>query len=146
MSVTFARDPIEERTRLLLDRLEAGEAVGDPDESEHVDLKEEAGRRGPGGEVLPGEPHNEVAAAKLAEAAACMANSDGGGALIVGVSDLGELIGMRLDGGWLRQRIWELTDRLLTVAVRDVEVRSVRLLVVRVPQALQPVPFRKKLR
>lgn len=146
VSIIFGRDPVDAQVQEILSALEAGDSVGEADEREYVDLKEEAGRRGRDGAILSGGAENEIAAAKLAEAAACMANSDGGGALIVGVSDLGELIGAELDAEWLRQRIWQLTGRLLTVHVREVEVRSTRLLVVRAPQALQPVPFRDKIK
>lgn len=146
MSIIIGRDPVEQSVQGILHKLEIGEPVGGRDELERVDLKEEAGRRGPDGAIQPGGTQNEAAACKLAEAAACMANSDGGGALIVGVSNDGEVIGTSLEPEWLRQRIWQLTDRLLTVDVREVVVRSVTLIVVRAPQALQPIPFRKKLK
>ncbi|MGL5828971.1 MAG: RNA-binding domain-containing protein, partial [Angustibacter sp.] len=83
-------------------------------ESQHVDLKEEAGRR-TGACIGPSVPQNEVAAKALAAAAACMANTDRGGVLIVGVGDWGEVIGTELEVHWLRHRIFVLTDRQLTV-------------------------------
>ena len=53
-------------------------------EATSVDLKEEAGRRS-GSHVLPGQPQSEAVAKQIAQEAACMANTEGGGALIVGV-------------------------------------------------------------
>lgn len=120
----------------------------DPDqiESASVDLKEEAGRRS-NGAVRPGSPQNEPAARQLAQEAACMANTAGGGVLIVGVDGrTGELIGADTRPDWLRTRIYELTDRRLTVNIRVAGVRGKRLLVISVPQAIEPVPFRGKYR
>jgi ATP-dependent DNA helicase RecG len=68
-----------------------------------------------------------------------MANTPGGGALVVGVDDHGALLGAELDAEWLRHRIYELTDRRLTVDVREVSLRGVQLLVVLAPQAIEPV-------
>ena len=66
-------------------------------ETQSVDLKEEAGRRN-GKEIEPGYPENPDAAVKLADEVACMANSPGGGALIVGIADkTGDVIGTELD-------------------------------------------------
>ena len=45
----------------------------------------EAGRRGPRGTLTVGDPHNEEAARHLANEVACMANTPGGGAIVVGV-------------------------------------------------------------
>ncbi|MEZ0165825.1 helix-turn-helix domain-containing protein [Kineococcus sp. LSe6-4] len=109
-------------------------------ESLHVDLEEEAGRR-QGRSILPGTPENATAARVLAAEATCMANTPGGGALIVGVADDGTLIGTELDEQWLRRRIHDLTDRRLTVDVTPVTCRGVRLLLVRSPEAVHPIPF-----
>ena len=73
----------------------------------------------------------------LAEAAACMANSAGGGALVVGVDDkTGRIIGANTDPQWLRGRIYDLTDRKLTVQADRVAVGGEALLIVDVPQAV----------
>jgi len=48
-------------------------------EREQVDLKEEPGRRGPGGAVLPGERRNPAVVELLAREVPCMANTPGGG-------------------------------------------------------------------
>lgn len=114
-------------------------------ESRRVDLKEEAGRRDRHGVVQPTTRQNEAAAVQLAGEAACMANSEGGGALVVGVADDGTLVGTELDPEWLRSRIYDLTQRLLTVDVREVSIRGVRLLVLRSPQALEPVRWRDRI-
>ena len=67
----------------ILDSVEDGCLRGTK-ETQAIDFKEEAGRR-QGRELLPGRPENPDAATKLADEVACMANSPGGGALIVGV-------------------------------------------------------------
>lgn len=137
--MTFGADPVRAEVADLLDRMAAGERVDKSSERKHVDLKEEAGRRDREGRVRPGSPENGEAARKLAGEAACMSNTPGGGALIVGVANDGALIGADLDGEWLRQRIYEITRRLLTVDVSEAIVRSVRLLVVISPSAVEPV-------
>ncbi|MGI8700623.1 MAG: ATP-binding protein [Nocardioidaceae bacterium] len=91
------------------------------------------------GQILPGPPENDAAARKLAGEAVCMSNTPGGGALIVGVADDGILIGADLDAEWLRQRIYEITRRLLTVDVYEAAARATRLLVVICPGAVEPV-------
>lgn len=63
-------------------------------ERQRVDIKEEAGRRGSGGRLLAGERTNTKAADHLADEVAAMANTPGGGALIVGIEDsTGDLLG-----------------------------------------------------
>jgi ATP-dependent DNA helicase RecG len=74
-----------------------------------------------------------------------MANTPGGGALIFGVADDGTLVGAELDSEWLRHRVYELTDRRLTVDVREAQVRGVRLLVVLAPQAIEPVRWNNRI-
>ncbi len=139
MSITFGDDPVRSAVSELLRRLHAGEMVDGRVESKQVDLKEEAGRRGPSGDVLSGTPQNETAAQQLATEAACMANTPGGGALIVGVADDGEIIGSALDREWLRHRIFEISQRLLTVDVAEAQVRGHRLIVIVAPAAVEPI-------
>jgi ATP-dependent DNA helicase RecG len=134
--MVFGHDPIVAEVKAALAELAAGRR---PAETRRVDLKEEAGRRGPAGALRPTSRENEPAARKLAAEAACMANSDGGGALIVGVCDDGTLVGTALGAEWLRGRIYDHTERRLTVSVDETEVNGVRLLVVRAPQAIEPV-------
>lgn len=82
---------------------------------------------------------------KLAGEAACMANTPGGGALIVGIADDGTLIGTELDAEWLRQRIYEVTRRLLTVDAYAVTVRETRLMVIVSPSAVEPVRINERI-
>lgn len=139
VAITFGADPVRQEVADLIARIEAGELIDKSQERKHVDLKEEAGRRDHTGQVLPGSPENDAAARKLARGAACMSNTPGGGALIVGVSDDGRLIGADLDAEWLRQRIYELTRRLLTADVHEATARATRLLVIICPAAVEPV-------
>lgn len=138
--MVLGRDAVADEVARALDALARG--VPADLESVNVDLKEEAGRRDRDGRLLPGVARSEQAAARLAAEAACMANSDGGGALIVGVADDHTLVGTALDGEWLRARIYELTERRLTVDVREESVHGTRLLVVRAPQAIEPIRWK----
>ena len=138
-------DSLEVLVDQALHRLSEGEPPGRI-EVERVDINEEPGRRTKGGTISPGEEKNDKAARYLAEAMACMANTPGGGALIVGVADDGTRIGTRLDVNWLRQRIWELTDRKLTVAIRAVGLDGCRILILTCFEALAPIPYCGKLK
>lgn len=134
----------EEVERVLRALSEGGTSAGEL-ESAVVDIKEEAGRRAADGSILSGSPRNEEAAERLAEAAACMANSAGGGALVVGVDDkTGRIIGAETDPQWLRSRIYDLTERKLAVQVDRVAASGAELLIIEVPQALEPVPYKGK--
>lgn len=114
-------------------------------ESQRVDVKEEPGRRDRDGKVVPGKPHSERAATYLADELACLANS-GGGAIVLGFADDGSPIGTDLDPEWLRHRVYELTDRKLTVSIDALDFCGVRALELVVPAALEPVRFRGKIR
>ena len=141
----LGRDPIEVLVDRVLHRLSKGEPPGRI-ETERVDVKEEPGRRGSGGAVLPGGRTNEKAADYLAEEMVCMTNTAGGGALIVGIADDGARIGTRLDPDWLRHRIWELTSRQLTVSARAANLDGCRILILTCVEALHPVRYGGKLR
>lgn len=91
MPIHFGDDPVRSEVARVLNDLHAGVTRQDW-ESKHVDLKEEAGRRDTTGRVGPGSARNQAAAQHLAAEAACMANTPGGGALIVGVTDDGILL------------------------------------------------------
>ncbi|WP_165242625.1 DUF5635 domain-containing protein [Corynebacterium lizhenjunii] len=110
------------------------------EETRSVDFKEEAGRRiGKQREFIPGGPTNPEAATKLADEVACMANTPGGGALIVGVEDRsGRLLGTQLDSEWLREQI----NNKVGVApdIHEREIDGLRVLVIYVAQAIEPVP------
>ncbi|MEJ5914504.1 ATP-binding protein [Pseudokineococcus sp. 1T1Z-3] len=144
--MVWASDPVGDELARVLAALEAGQGREAIRETSFIDLKEEAGRRDRRGNLQPATERNEAAADALAGEAACMANSDGGGVLVVGVADDGALLGTSLDAQWLRSRIYDLTDRKLTADVRDVRVAGERLLVVRSPQSLEPIPWKRRLR
>ena len=132
----------EEEVKRVLSSLADGSYTPEELESTAIDLKEEAGRRHNGG-IGPGSPHNERVALQLTEEAACMANTAGGGALVVGVDDrTGDIIGADTDPDWLRTRIYQLTGGRLAVNLRVAELRGRQILVVIVPQAVEPVPFK----
>lgn len=138
------RDPVGGEVERVLEQLEAGGARVGGLESRLVDLKEEAGRRQGSGPLQAGEPRSERVAKQLAAEAACFANTPGGGALIVGVADSGEVTGAATEAEWLRRRIYELSESRLTVEVSEAVTQGKRLLVVRCPQALEPIPFHGK--
>jgi len=107
-------------------------------EREKIDFKEEAGRRGPGGTLNVGSPHNEDAARHLANEVACMANTPGGGAIVVGVEDRGgQLLGAALDAEWLRHRVYEHVGVAPAIAERSIQ--GIRLLVLYIAQASEPI-------
>ena len=132
---------LESQIRQALDRLDAGHAPR-AIETTHVDFKEEPGRRTPTGGVIEGGVRNERAAEYLAREMACMANTPGGGAIILGVADDGTRIGTLLCPDSLRHQIYELTDRALTISVRVAELDAVRLLVLSTHEAIEPIRFR----
>lgn len=117
--------------------LRAGTLPNDA-ERQRVDVKEEAGRRGSGGTLLPGATENTKAADQLADEVAYMANTPGGGALIVGIENrTGDLIGTELDVEWLRHQIYRRID-----VAPDIEARierGIRLLIIFVAEAREPV-------
>ena len=138
-------DPLDEQVEEMFALLERGRAPSRVETSQ-VDVKEEPGRRSPRGRVLPGHGENEDAARYLAGEMACMANTAGGGAIILGVADDGTRIGTSLKREWLRYRIWELTDRKLTVAVRVAELDGCRLLVLSTHEAIEPIRYEGRIR
>lgn len=131
-------DPLVQQVDELLRRLAEGESPRDI-ESRQIDCKEERGRRGPEGAILQGGAENDEAARHLADELACLANSPGGGALVLGVADDGQRIGTELGAEWLRHRIYELTSRSLTVDVREAQLGGSRILVLMTLEALEPI-------
>lgn len=144
MPLTFGSSPVADEITRVLGLLEAG--TWDGSESNLVDLKEETGRRDRAGNVVPGQTRNDRAAEQVAAEAACLTNTPGGGALILGAADNGSLIGTLLDIEWLRRRVYELTDRSLTIDVRPVEIEGTRLLVITAPQAIEPIRWQGRVR
>ena len=117
-------------------------------EGKAIDLKEDASKRDrKTGTIQEGSPKPENVAEKLAEEAACFANTPGGGALIVGVDDkTGEVLGTGMDADWLRSRLHELTGGKMGANVREGEVHGTRILVIITPQAVEPVAVKGKYR
>jgi ATP-dependent DNA helicase RecG len=146
IGVTFqflGPDPLEQQIADTLRQLAAGQPPAQI-ETVQVDVKEEPGRRR-GRSVVSAADTNEDAAAYLAGEMACMANTAGGGAIIVGIADDGQRIGSRLDAPWLRRRIYELTERRLTVDVREAELDGCRVLVLVAHEAIEPIRFRGRI-
>lgn len=132
-----ARAVIRRTVDTVLAKLGA-DVLPDDAELKHVDIKEEAGRRGSGGVLLAGQPQNTAAAAQLADEVACFANTPGGGALIIGIENkTGDLLGTALDRDWLRHGIYTRVD--LAPDIEEREVGGVRLLVLYVAAANEPV-------
>lgn len=138
-------DPVEVQVEAVIRRLVAGEVPGCIEVAQ-VDVKEEPGRRGSRGEVRPGGRENEEAARYLAGELSCLANTPGGGAIVLGIADDGRRIGTELDGEWLRHRIWELTERALTVDVRNGLLDGTRLLVLTTHEAIEPIRYQGRVR
>jgi ATP-dependent DNA helicase RecG len=138
-------DPLEAQLNDVLSLLASGLAPRVIERAQ-VDFKEEPGRRGPAGVILPGASENEEAAKYLVAEMACFANTPGGGALILGVADRGERIGTTINADWLRHRLYELSAGKLTVTVREVTVEGTRLLVLSTHEAIEPVRYAGKVK
>ena len=146
MSTGFgAPAALDDQIQLVLDLLAQGHPPAEV-ETTHVDVKEEPGRRDRRGKLLPASRENEKAATYLAGEMACMANTPGGGAIVLGVSDDGVRTGTGLDTEWLRHRIFELTERKLTVSARPLMLDGCRLLVLSTPEAWEPIRYRGRYR
>lgn len=138
----FGIDAVADAVEAALRAVESGE---NPSERRLFDFKEEAGRRGGHGEVRPGSPHNEAAAKKLAGEAACMANTPGGGALIVGIANDGTPVGADLDADWLQVRLFQLLHQAYTTVIYPAEVRGTRVLIIRCPPAVEPIRWQNRI-
>src|SRR5262245_58745347 len=134
-SFDLRRGEVDRALISLLSGVEASEL-----ETRTLDFKEEVGSVTRAGGRGNGGSRNDAAAKDLAEASACLANTDGG-AIVIGVDDkrggAEALVGSALDGEWLRKRIWELSDPHLTVEVEEREEEGVRLLVIYVPRGFE---------
>lgn len=125
------------RADALLKLIDSGDAVS-ASESEDIDFKEEAGRRGRNGELQPGEETNSQAATKLADEVCCLANTPGGGALVLGIEDKNkEVLGTELDAEWLRAQIYNRVDVAPAIEVR--RVLGQRVLLILVAESPEPV-------
>ena len=69
----------------------------------------------------------------------------GRAASLLGIADHGDRIGSSLDAQWLRHRIYELTERKLTVDVREADLDGCRILVLATHEAIEPVRYRGRI-
>jgi ATP-dependent DNA helicase RecG len=121
-------------------------------ETEIVDFKEERGTFDPSTLSRgPIAPHHEAAARALAEEVGCLANSDSGGVLIVGVADdhagPAAFVGTYLDIAWLRERIYALTQPSVSVdLIEERRVNASRIYLINVAPGLEEVRVGGKLR
>ena len=142
----------QERRAHAIEAIEQVRLGGKADglEDQWIDFKEENGTRSVGGTRVQIDPKSAAVASTLAQEAACMANTEDGGVLVVGVDDkksgLNAFVGAQSDGEWLRERIWTLTQPHLAVEVEEIDVFGARLLLINVPDALQEVTVDSKLR
>jgi len=145
-SFYFLDEP--EPAELLADalrRLEAGE-LPSAIESTRFDFKEDPTRRGPKGSLSQGLSQDNSAARKLAAEVAAMANTRGGGALLIGVDDkTGTVIGCTLDAAWLERKIFELLGGQVAVHVAALGYEAgdfkTQLLAIEVQFSHQPIEF-----
>lgn len=140
----LGQDPLETELAEALGRIAAGVAPRDL-ESRRLEFKEEAGRRGPGGAVVPGSSRNPAAAEALLPEVACLANTPGAGALVLGIADDGQRIGTELDAEWLRHELYQQSGRQLTLEIRAARLDGVRILILRVPPAVEPIRHRNRI-
>jgi ATP-dependent DNA helicase RecG len=143
-----ASDPRQHAARLALDRLRAGEAP-DQVESTHVECKEDPSGRDPRGVRGPTQARSGVTARMLTDAAARMANAEGG-AILLGVSDAAtdpvRFPGTDADGSWLCERVWALTGEQrggLRLTSAEVSTDGARILIFLVDASPHPVPDSK---
>jgi ATP-dependent DNA helicase RecG len=141
------------RRQAALDAIAAvagGAKAGDV-ETEIVDFKEEAHTVSRGGKRAAIDAHHEPAANALAAEVACMAMSDEGGVIVVGVDDKESgpdaFVGSFLDLQWLRTRIHALTQPNFSIDVpEEVMQGGKRLYLINVPPALSEIRSGGKLR
>jgi ATP-dependent DNA helicase RecG len=141
------------RRQAALDAIEAviaGAVAGDV-ETEVVDFKEETDTIDRSGSRVPIQAHHDRAAKTLAEEAACMAMSDNGGVLVVGVNDKtsgsAAFTGTYLDTTWLRERVHALTKPNLALDVIEERTEAgARIYLINVPPALEEIRVDGKLR
>ncbi|MCP9488414.1 MAG: hypothetical protein MSC31_00895 [Solirubrobacteraceae bacterium MAG38_C4-C5] len=141
------------RRRAALDAIAAvtvGARAADV-ESEVVDFKEEGGTVVADGDRVAIRAQHEPAAQALAAEVACMAMSDKGGVIVVGVNDKGvgpaAFVGCYLDLDWLRRRVYALTQPHYAIdVIEEVIQAGKRLYLINVAPALSEVRSGGKLR
>jgi ATP-dependent DNA helicase RecG len=129
----------DEELRRLLHALDLEESPASC-ERMHADVKEEPVRRGERGEVLPGPADLDAVARFLHAELACMANTPGGGAIVLGVADDGTRTGATVAAEPLRHRVYELARRRLTPDIREHFLADgTRVLICSVFQTIEPL-------
>jgi hypothetical protein len=128
----------------------AGATAGDA-ETEVVDFKQEAGTIMRGGQRVAIGTEHEPAAQALAAEVACMAMSEAGGVIVVGVNDKAAgpeaFVGSYLDLGWLRRRVYALTQPNFSIDIpEELTVEGKRLYLINVAPALGEIRSGGKLR
>lgn len=137
----LSTDPVHAAIEDVLRRLNTGEAPRDI-ESRHVDVK-----RVPHAAFDRGDLRVRPLADFLWPPLACMANTPGGGALVLGVDDDGQHLGADLDAEPVRARVHELSDRRLTPDVHSVRLSDGTVVQVwRVAPALAPIAVNGRVR
>lgn len=146
METWFADRPDVRDALAAIERVVGGEPAGSL-ETARLDFKEEAGRRGRDGSVLPQPGSLPETAAIAAEESCCLSNTEGG-VIVVGVADgvagAGALIGTHIDAEQLRERIWEQTTPRLSVDVHEYSGHGPRLLLVHVRRGYRLHHAKKK--
>jgi ATP-dependent DNA helicase RecG len=120
-------------------------------ETEIIDFKEEADTVGAGGRRSAIDSRHEPAAKALAAEVSCMAMSDEGGVIVVGVDDkesgADAFVGSFLDLEWLRRRIHALTQPNYSIDTPEEVIEGgKRLYLINVPPALSEIRSGGKLR
>ena len=128
-----------------------GGAIADSAETDIVDFKEEEGTVTSQGTRVAISDRHQLAAQRLAEEVACLAMSNEGGILVVGVDDKGSgpaaFRGAYLDTAWLRERIHTLTTPSLSVDVIEEQIiAGQRIYLINVAPALEEIRVGGKLR
>jgi ATP-dependent DNA helicase RecG len=128
----------------------AGAKTGDV-ETEIVDFKEEAGTIVRDGQRVAIGAEYEPAAQALAAEVACMAMSERGGVIVVGVNDKAAgpkaFVGSYSDLGWLRRRVYALTQPNFSVDIpEELTMEGKRLYLINVAPALGEIRSGGKLR
>jgi predicted HTH transcriptional regulator len=141
-------NPRQSAALSALDRLIGGEPP-EMVESAEVECKEDPTGRTPDGSRTTTQQRSPVTVNVLTDAAAAMANADGG-AVLLGVSDAVDddtrFPGTSADGSWLCERVWEMTGEQrggLRLACVERSVGGSRILVFLVDASPHPVPDTK---
>jgi ATP-dependent DNA helicase RecG len=141
----MASDPRQHAARRAIDRLAAGDAP-EQVENAQIECKEDPSGRGQHGERVENRGQSNKTANLLTDAAASIANADGG-AILLGVSDkIDDQVrfpGTSADASWLCQRVWALTGEQrggIHLSYAEEEIDGRRIIVFLVDASGHPVP------